>query len=210
MTIKAFLNNQSGVRERVTRSCGELDHLTRTFTELQLQKNKHKIHPELQQAKQSGKLNEKYDCDKIAGESAQTEIKGVCDFRKMARFQEGRKGSVKRLQDGPRERKTKELRKRTGTILRKLVTSLTQMIPEIKMEKAGRSFTKHTSRKEKENEAPGMASQMEECMTLLDTLTVSGRTKDVTAKLGSLTLEVTKLEIEQEDMSFWEELEILN
>ena len=98
----------------------------------------------------------------------------------------------------------KELRKRTGTILRKLVTSLTQMIPEIKMEKAGRSFTKHTSRKEKENEAPGMASQ--ECMTLLDTLTVSGRTKDVTAKLGSLTLEVAKLEIEQEDMSFWEEL----
>ena len=98
--------------------------------------------------------------------------------------------------------------KTTGIILRKLVTSLTQMIPEIQMEKAGRNFTKYTSRKE--ITAPRMASQMEECVTLLDILTVSGKTRDVTAKLGSLTLEVAKLDTEQEDMSFWEELEILN
>ena len=71
----------------------------------------------------------------------------MCDFREMARFQEGRKGTVKHLQDGPRERKTKEeFRRTTGIILRKLVTSLTEMIPEIQMEKAGRKFTRHTRR----------------------------------------------------------------
>ena len=73
----------------------------------------------------------------------------VCDFRKMTRFQEGRKGTVTRLQDGPRERRTKEeFRRTTGIILRKLVTSLTEMIPEIQMEKAGRKFTRHTRRQE--------------------------------------------------------------
>jgi hypothetical protein len=51
---------------------------------------------------------------------------------------------------------------------------------------------------------------MEECVTSLYTLTVSGKTRDVTARLGSLTLEVTKTDTEREDMSFWEELEILN
>jgi hypothetical protein len=208
MTEKALSNNKPGVRERAAGSCGVIEHLTRTFTELQLQKNKHKIQPELKQVKQREKLKRNNDCNKIAGKDEQTEIKSVCDFRRMARSQEGRKGVVKRLQDGPRERRTKELRKRTGTILRKLVTSLTQMIPEIQMEKAGRNFTKYTSRKERE--APRMASQMEECLTLLDTLTVSGKFEEVTDKLGSITMEVAKLEIEKEDMSFWEELEILN
>ena len=67
----------------------------------------------------------------------------------MARFQEGRKGTVKRLQNGPREKKNKEeFRRTTGIILRKLVTSLTEMIPEIQMEKAGRKFTRYTKRQE--------------------------------------------------------------
>jgi hypothetical protein len=89
---------------------------------------------------------------------------------------------VKRLQDGPRERKTKELRRTISDILKKLDTSLTEMIPEIKMEKAGRSFTRYTRRQEITSTT--IASHMEEGVTLLDTLTVSGMTSDVTAQTG--------------------------
>ena len=38
----------------------------------------------------------------------------MCDFREMARLQEGREGTVKPLQDGPRERKTKDEFRRKG------------------------------------------------------------------------------------------------
>ena len=125
----------------------------------------------------------------------------------MARFQERRKGTVKRLKDDPRERRTKEeFRKKTGTILRKLVTRLTEMIPEIQMEKAGRKFSRHTRRQESTTKPT--ANHVEECANLLDTLTVSETTCDVTAKMKSLSLKVAN--IEQEDVSFWEELEILN
>ena len=82
------------------------------------------------------------------------------------------------------------------------------MIPEIQMEKAGRKFTRYTRRQEEATNST--ASHVEECVTLLDTLTVSVKTSDVTAQMESLNLEVATIDNEQEDMSFWEELEILN
>ena len=76
------------------------------------------------------------------------------------------------------------------------------MIPEIQMEKAGRKFTRHTRRQETATNST--ASHVEECVTLLDTLTVSVKTSDVTSQMESLNLEVATIDNEQE------ELEILN
>ena len=75
-----------------------------------------------------------------------------CDFREMAKVLEAKRGKVKRLQAGPKDKKVKEeFRKKTGTVLTKIVLRIQEMLPEIQMEKAGKIFTKHTSNMDRDS-----------------------------------------------------------
>ena len=79
----------------------------------------------------------------------------------------------------------------------------------MQMEKASRKFTKHTRRMYNDNTS--ITSHVEECLTLMDTLTVNEEDKEVTDLMESLTVTSGGIdEGEKEDMSYWEELEILN
>ena len=202
------------------------EHLTLKTTQLPIQENKHKIYQQLQQ--ETGKhyyyaeLTNEKNCDTLVRDNLHEAIVTkadaafpeereiiVCDdFREMARIQEGRKGTIKRLQNGPREKKSKvEFRRTTGIILRKLVKSLTDKIPEIQMEKAGRKLSRYPKRQE--TIPTSIASQMDECVTMLGSLDVSGMTF-VTTQMEKIKMKVAKVDTDQEDISFWEELEILN
>ena len=59
----------------------------------------------------------------------------------MTRMDESKRGKVKRLQAGPRVLKKKEeLKKKTGTVLAKIIVKIQESLPEIQMEKAGKRF----------------------------------------------------------------------
>ena len=128
-------------------------------------------------------------------------IKGY-DFRETAKMTR----AMKRLQAGPKAKKQEEiLKKKTGNILTKLVIRIQEMMPEIKIEKAGRRLAKHSQReKDKKTEH----SQVEECQRMLDSLCMKEQGPDVSKMLEKL--KIKEGVVENEDMSFWEELEILN
>ena len=67
------------------------------------------------------------------------------------------------------------------------------------MEKAGRKLSRYTKRQE--TISTTIASQMDECVTLLDSLDVSGLAV-VTAQMENIKLKVAKVDTVQEDISF--------
>lgn len=122
-------------------------------TSKKLLENKHNSHLELQEPKYTESVHNHGKCGKISRSIVivkeeivrmmdlisitKEENLKVCDFREMAKVQESKRGTVKRLQGGPREIKSKdEFGKKTGIILRRLVMRLAEMIPEMQMEKA--------------------------------------------------------------------------
>ena len=102
-----------------------------------------------------------------------------CDFREMTRMDESKRGKVKRLQAGTREMKRKEeVKKKTGTVLAKIVLRIQESLPEIQMEKAGKRFSSHARRMDK-IKITTHSSQVETCQKLLDSLDMNGSDNDM-------------------------------
>ena len=105
-------------------------------------------------------------------------------------------------------KKKDELRRKTCTVLTEIVLRIQDLLPEIQMEEAGKRFTMHANRMDRDK-ATTPSSQVEECQRMLDTLDMNGPDQDMCKMMKKLDV-VDKKKMENEDISFWEELEILN
>ena len=85
----------------------------------------------------------------------------LCDFRELATFQENKRG--------------------------KLVWRISE-IPEIQMEKETSKFIRYTSSMNKNKKNTSNTSQEEDCLVLMDKLTVKEQVVDITNQMENLTI----------------------
>ena len=79
------------------------------------------------------------------------------------------------------------------------------MTPEIQMEKATSKFIKNTKKMNQKK-----TSHEEECLALMDKLTVTVKEKEVDINNQMENMNLKTRDEEKDDMSYWEELEILS
>ena len=136
------------------------------------------------------------------------------DFREMTRMNEATtRGKMKRLQDGPRvQKKREELKKKTGKVLTKIIVKLQESLPEMQMERAGRRFSRSTNniRRMDKIRTTEQSCQMEACQILMDTLNIDEPNNEMCRLMDTLRVGDSKKKLEHEDLSYWDELEILN
>ena len=137
-----------------------------------------------------------------------------CDFREMTRMNEATtRGKMKRLQDGPRvQKREEELKKRTGKVLTKIIMKIQESLPEMQMEKAGKRFTKSTNntRRMDKTGTAKQSYQMEACQILMDKMNLNEPNEEMCRMMDTLRLGEIKKKLEDDDLSYWDELEVLN
>ena len=99
-------------------------------------------------------------------------------------------------------------RKQTGKALQRLISSLVETHPGMRVGQAGMHH--HTRRMESGNNSKidesGNKSKIEECIGLLDTLKMGVGQEDLLSKMGRLSVKPGTKNEKEEDLSFWEDL----
>ena len=122
------------------------------------------------------------------------------DFREMGKLN---KKIIKRLQSTPTMRKkAKDLEKKTGNILKKLINKISEMIPDVQREKARRDISKYQlreSRGPRRTEPSG--EEDDDCLELMMKMTIGEERGEEKAPRAQLCEEIMKIRIAGVEMT---------
>lgn len=189
---KSIVRGEGGkVREKIKLWQDQIinarDERTRIVIEDMSNGNKHKFDQKLQQQKNSERMNNECDAFRNMPRVITTDVR--------------RTKSIKRLQEGPARKAVKlSIQKQTGKALGRLISGLIEAHPEAKTGYEGRKYAR--------GKEEDMKTTFEDCLALIDNLTMVDEKDDLPNRLGGLRVRERKLtEIEvSEELSYWEDL----